>query len=82
MDWNDAMVGDPAVDVAGTVIWLGPVFGHSVATSTGSDDPHLADHGIFLARVEMLRGLGRSLLGEEGWPLDLATEQVRKAFGF
>lgn len=82
LDWNDAMLGDPAVDVAGTVIWLGPAFGRLVAASTGSDDPHLADRGIFLARVGMLWGLGRSLLGEEDWPLDLAVGQVRRAFGF
>lgn len=81
VDWNDATVGDPAADVAGTVIWLGPAFGRSVAASTLSDDPHLADRGIFLARIGMLWGLGRSLLGEEDWQLDLVIELVRRAFG-
>lgn len=81
LDWNDSMIADPAVDIAGTVIWLGPAFGRLVATSTGSPDPHLADRGIFLARVGMLWGLGRSLLGEDDWPVDLAVDQVRRAFG-
>jgi hypothetical protein len=35
---------------------------------------------LFLARVGMLWGLGRTLIGEDDWPIDLAIRLVRTAF--
>jgi aminoglycoside phosphotransferase (APT) family kinase protein len=80
IDWNDAMVADPAIDVAGAISWLGPRFGRSVAAVLDDVEDDAFPRALFLARVGMLWGLGRTLVGEDDWPLDLAARLVRTVF--
>jgi aminoglycoside phosphotransferase (APT) family kinase protein len=81
IDWGDARVEDPAVDVAGLVIWLGPAFARDVAAHGLLEaDPGIVDRAVHLARVGMLWGLGMSLQGRAHWPLPLARTLVRTAF--
>ena len=69
IDWGDARAADPAVDLAGLAIWLGPAFVRMVVDRySGPADDELFDRAITIARAGMLWGLGVTLRGDEHWP--------------
>jgi len=70
IDWGDARAADPAVDLAGLTLWLGPAFVRMVVDryAGSAKDDGLFDRAITLARAAVLWGLGHTLLGDETWP--------------
>jgi aminoglycoside phosphotransferase (APT) family kinase protein len=78
IDWGDARPADPAVDLAGLVIWLGPRFTRMVADRYAGADEGLVDRAVTLARAGMLLGLGDTLRGDGTWPY--VRTQLRQAF--
>jgi aminoglycoside phosphotransferase (APT) family kinase protein len=80
VDWGDACAADPAVDLGGLATWLGPPFVRMVVDRYvgPAEDEGLFDRAITLARAGMLRGLGRTLRGDETWPYVRA--QIHAAF--
>jgi hypothetical protein len=81
IDWADAEVSDPAVDLAGVVGWLGPSVARDVVATSASKDPRLADRAIWLARAGMLRYWNLIVAGDEQAPLPVIESQLRAAFG-
>jgi hypothetical protein len=81
IDWADAEVSDPALDVAGIVGWLGPSVARDVVAASGSQGPHLADRAIWLARAGILRYWNLVVAGDEQAPLPVIESQLRAAFG-
>ena len=80
IDWADAEVSDPALDLAGIVIWLGPGFARAVAARCETADPGLAERAIWLARAGSLGYWDDLLAGREDAPLPLVESQLRVAF--
>jgi len=92
IDWADAEVSDPAIDLAGVVGWLGPAFAREVAGRSGSgagsssgsgsvwDDPQLADRAIWLARAGILAYWNLVVTGREQAPFPVIASQLRAAF--
>jgi aminoglycoside phosphotransferase (APT) family kinase protein len=83
IDWTDAAIADPALDLGGLVIWLGPSFVREVLQSYGGPaDEGTADRAIFLGRGRLLTYLDGVLAGTEGAPPRGVVEaQLRAAFG-
>jgi aminoglycoside phosphotransferase (APT) family kinase protein len=50
IDWSDACANDPALDLAGLAIWLGPAFVHEVAARSPADDATLEPRALWIAR--------------------------------
>lgn len=81
VDWADAVIADPAVDLAGLGIWLGPAFIREVAPMcTGPADDGIADRAVFLARAGLLHFCEAVLAGEEHAPKQLLDAQLRAVF--
>ena len=91
IDWADAEVSDPAIDLAGIVGWLGPSVARDVAGGWSSAsspasasawaDPQLADRAIWLARAGILAYWNLVVAGEAEAPFPVITSQLRAAFG-
>jgi aminoglycoside phosphotransferase (APT) family kinase protein len=80
IDWSDAEVCDPAKDLAGFAIWLGPAFVREVAAALGDEDPTLAERAIWLGRRGLLDYWDAVLAGRETAPIPLIERQARIAF--
>jgi aminoglycoside phosphotransferase (APT) family kinase protein len=82
VDWADIGLAEPAVDLAGLAIWLGPGFVREVMVAyEGPADDATADRAIFLARAGLLGYLDDVLEGREDPPaVGLIEAQLRAAF--
>jgi aminoglycoside phosphotransferase (APT) family kinase protein len=82
VDWCDVTLADPALDLAGLAIWLGPAFVRdALATYTGPADDGTYDRAIFLARAGLLDYLDRHLEGTAEAPIPVLDAQLRAVFG-
>jgi Phosphotransferase enzyme family len=80
IDWADAEVSDPAVDLAGIVGWLGPSVARDVVATSGSQDARLTDRAIWLARAGILKYWNLIVSGDAQAPLPVIESQLRAAF--
>ncbi|MGE5226222.1 MAG: phosphotransferase family protein [Planctomycetaceae bacterium] len=81
IDWSDAEVCDPAKDLAGFAIWLGPAFVRDVAVELDEVDPTLAERAIWLGRRGLREYWEAVLAGRETAPIPLIERQAHIAFG-
>ena len=82
VEWCDVKIADPALDLAGLAIWLGPAFVRdALATYTGPTDEGTYDRSIFLAREGLLGYLDRHLEGTAEAPIPVLEAQLRAVFG-
>jgi aminoglycoside phosphotransferase (APT) family kinase protein len=82
IDWADVSIGDPALDLAGLVIWLGPGFAREVLASyRGPADRGTLDRAVFFARQGLLGYLDEQLAGTATAQVPLIEAQLRAAFG-
>jgi aminoglycoside phosphotransferase (APT) family kinase protein len=82
IDWADARLSDPATDLAGLAIWLGPSFVREVLDSYGGPaDEGLYDRAVFRARAGLLSYLDAQLAGRSNTSVALLDAQLRAAFG-
>jgi aminoglycoside phosphotransferase (APT) family kinase protein len=81
IDWANARLSDPAADLAGLAIWLGPSFVREVLTSyAGPTDEGLFARAVFRARAELLAHLGAQLDGRSNASIALLDAQLRAVF--
>ena len=81
VDWADVAITDPAVDLAGLVIWLGESFLIAVLDLyTGPADEGTLPRALFLARAGLLGYLQLQIAGEVDAPRALLDAQLRAAF--
>jgi aminoglycoside phosphotransferase (APT) family kinase protein len=82
LDWADAEIVDPAVDLAGLAIWLGPSFVREVVRGYGGvADEGTAERAVFLARAGLLSYLDQVLHNREAAPPPgVVDAQLRAAF--
>ena len=82
VDWADAAIADPAADLAGLAIWLGPAFVREVLeTYGGKADEGTYDRAVFLAKAGLLGYLEQQLGGAvEPAPVPLLDAQLRAVF--
>ena len=81
IDWADVAVSDPALDLAGFAIWLGPTFVHEVLEFyTGPTDEGLEERAVYLARANLLTYMDGLLSagGRAGVPV--VDAQLRAVF--
>jgi aminoglycoside phosphotransferase (APT) family kinase protein len=82
IDWADVCVCDPAVDLAGLAIWLGPSFVREVlAAYDGPADEGTYHRAVFRARQGLLSFLDAQLAGTTTASIPLLDAQLRAAFG-
>ena len=82
IDWADARLSDPATDLAGLAIWLGPSFVREVLASYGGPvDEGLYDRAVFRARAGLLSSLDAQFAGRSNASVALLDAQLRAAFG-
>lgn len=80
IDWTDAVLGDPAEDIAGVVISVGAPAALRVAALAGYDSADIA-RGLFLARADTLVRLADRLRGTDpDSPLPLLRDQRQRAW--
>ena len=89
IDWSDAALCAPQVDLQGLLIWLGAGFLHQVlphytGPAGGEDrqglDESLFERAVTCQRYECLRAVGVRLLDRSDDPLDLLVTQLCWAF--
>ncbi len=82
IDWADMAIADPAVDIGGLVLWLGPSFAHEVAAAYRgpAGDDGTADRAIFLARVGLLHHCEAVLEGRAQGSTAILNPQLAAAF--
>lgn len=81
VDWADLSIAEPAVDLAGLTIWLGPSFVRAVAAEYGAP-PGTAERAVYLGRAGLLGYLDAIEEGREPAPeRALLDAQLRAAFG-
>jgi aminoglycoside phosphotransferase (APT) family kinase protein len=82
IDWADAAIADPAADLAGLAIWLGPGFVRQVLrTYEGPADEGTYHRAVFLARAGLLGYLDEQLTGDaEPAPVAMLDAQLRAVF--
>jgi aminoglycoside phosphotransferase (APT) family kinase protein len=82
VDWADAAIRDPAADLSGLAIWLGPAFVREVLkTYEGPSDEGTYHRAVFLARSGLLGYLDEQLSGAvEPAPVALLDAQLRAVF--
>jgi len=82
IDWADMVIADPAVDLAGLVLWLGPAFAREVASAYRGPaiDEGTADRATFLARVGLLHYCEAVLEGREQGSPAIIRPQLAAAF--
>ncbi len=79
LDWTDAVVGDPAEDIAGLALAVGSPAAVRAATLAGyAARPCL--RGLWLARCDAVVRLAGSLAGRDTGPLPLRRVQLRRAW--
>ncbi|MFF4360634.1 aminoglycoside phosphotransferase family protein [Streptomyces sp. NPDC001604] len=79
LDWTDAVVGDPAEDIAGLAIAVGSPAAVRAATLAGyAARPCL--RGLWLARCDTVVRLAEHLKGQDTDPLPLLRLQLRRAW--
>ncbi|WP_225075694.1 MULTISPECIES: aminoglycoside phosphotransferase family protein [unclassified Streptomyces] len=79
LDWTDAVVGDPAEDIAGVAVAVGSPAAVRAATLAGySARPCL--RGLWLARCDTVIRLAARLDGRDESPLPLLRSQLRHAW--
>ncbi len=81
VDWADVAVSDPALDLAGFAIWLGPTFVHEVLEFyTGPVDGGIEERAVYLARANLLIFMDRHLAGEVRASIPVVDAQLRAVF--
>jgi aminoglycoside phosphotransferase (APT) family kinase protein len=81
IDWADTCICDPATDLAGLAIWLGPSFVREVLASyEGPADDGLFHRAVFRARAGLLSHLDAQLDGRANDSVALLDAQLRAAF--
>ena len=79
LDWTDAVVGDPAEDIAGLALAVGSGAAVRAATLAGyGARPCL--RGLWLARCDTVIRLAARLEGRDTGPLPLLRTQLRRAW--
>lgn len=79
LDWTDAVVGDPAEDIAGLALAVGSPAAVRAATLAGyAARPCL--RGLWLARCDTVVRLAESLTGRDAAPRPLLRVQLRRAW--
>ncbi len=82
VDWCDVALADPALDLAGLAVWLGPAFVRdALETYTGPADEGTYDRAVFLARAGLLGYLDRHPEGTAEAPVPVLEAQLRAVFG-
>ncbi|WP_253916235.1 phosphotransferase family protein [Streptomyces sp. MNP-20] len=79
LDWADAVVGDPAEDVAGLALSLGAPAAARVAAAAGHA-PAVAGRGLLLARYDTALRLADRLYGDDDSPVPLLRAQLARAW--
>lgn len=79
LDWTDAVLGDPAEDIAGLALSLGAPAAARVADGAGHTQERCA-RGLQLARCDTLIRLADRLHGIDDSPLPLLRAQARRAW--
>ncbi|MFD0416991.1 aminoglycoside phosphotransferase family protein [Streptomyces sp. NPDC127108] len=79
LDWADAVVGDPAEDVAGLALSIGTPATERVAVAAGLA-PEVFRRGVLLARCDTAIRLAHRLDGRDDSPLPLLRAQVERAW--
>ncbi|MFI9722118.1 phosphotransferase family protein [Streptomyces sp. NPDC052396] len=79
LDWTDAVIGDPAEDIAGLTIAVGAAAAVRVAAAAGYG-PALCARGLALARCDTLVRLAGRLYGGDDSPLPLLRAQRDRAW--
>jgi aminoglycoside phosphotransferase (APT) family kinase protein len=81
IDWADLTITDPALDLAGLAIWLGPEFVREVLDAyEGPADEGTYERAIYRAREGLLGYLDRQLAGLTSAPVPLLDAQLRAVF--
>ncbi|HEX6843795.1 MAG TPA: phosphotransferase [Actinomycetota bacterium] len=78
VDWIHLAIAEPAVDLGGLTVWLGPSFVRQVAAESGAA-PGTAERGVYLGRADLLARLDAA--GTTGVDRVLLDAQLRAAFG-
>jgi aminoglycoside phosphotransferase (APT) family kinase protein len=79
LDWTDAVVGDPAEDIAGLAVAVGAPPAVRAATLAGYG-ARTCLRGLWLARCETVVRLADRLQGRGDTPLPLLRTQLRRAW--
>ncbi|MFF1685368.1 MULTISPECIES: aminoglycoside phosphotransferase family protein [unclassified Streptomyces] len=79
LDWTDAVLGDPAEDIAGLSIAVGARAAVRAATLAGYG-PRASLRGLWLARCDTLVRLGERLHGTDDSPVPLLRTQLERAW--
>ncbi|MFI8929332.1 aminoglycoside phosphotransferase family protein [Streptomyces sp. NPDC053474] len=79
LDWADAVVGDPAEDVAGLALSVGAPTAARVAAAAGHA-PAVAERGLLLARYDTALRLADRLYGDDDSPVPLLRAQLARAW--
>ncbi|MEV7980034.1 aminoglycoside phosphotransferase family protein [Streptomyces sp. NPDC086519] len=79
LDWTDAVVGDPAEDIAGLALAVGSGAAVRAATLAGYG-PRPCLRGLWLARCDTVIRLTDRLEGRDDSPLPLLRTQLRRAW--
>ncbi|GAA2328497.1 aminoglycoside phosphotransferase family protein [Streptomyces kunmingensis] len=79
LDWTDAVVGDPAEDIAGLAIAVGARAAVRSATLAGYG-PRVCLRGLWLARCDALVRLAARLQGVDAGPPGLLRVQLERAW--
>ncbi|MBB5101884.1 aminoglycoside phosphotransferase family protein [Streptomyces spectabilis] len=79
LDWADAVVGDPAEDVAGLALSVGAAAAARVAAAAGHARD-VAERGLFLARCDTAVRLADRLYGDDDSPVPLLRAQLARAW--
>ncbi|MFF4832944.1 aminoglycoside phosphotransferase family protein [Streptomyces sp. NPDC001315] len=79
LDWTDAVLGDPAEDIAGLALAVGAPAAVRAATLAGYG-PRPCLRGLWLARCDTVIRLAERLQGRDDSPLPLLRTQLRRAW--
>ncbi|MEA2522390.1 MAG: hypothetical protein QOI81_2036 [Actinomycetota bacterium] len=81
VDWADVAVSDPALDLAGFAIWLGPTFVHEILEFyTGPSDEGIEERAVYLARANLLTYMDEHLAREGKAGAPVVDAQLRAVF--
>jgi len=81
VDWADVAISDPALDLAGFAIWLGPTFVHEVLEFyTGPSDEGIEERAVYLARANLLIYMDEHLSGGGRAGVPVVDAQLRAVF--
>lgn len=79
LDWTDAVIGDPAEDIAGLALAVGAPAAVRAATLAGYG-PRPCLRGLWLARCDTVIRLAERHEGRDDSPLPLLRTQLRRAW--